>query len=244
MMIAAIATLSALLLWVGSCHANVEKIIFLGPSSTLIPPEHPNLDDLRLASLSPHRPRLRTKVHVKFPSGPEDEGEVAWFLLEGLRAGQRYELRICWPATQPTQFWLYPHTLPAVFESSGLITSLASYSESQQVLPGAAEEVEPVPRRAPEPGLGPGPSSILFLQIFATADYFTSNASLMKNAPPLNVDIILDPYLFNVFPRSLLPTAAYIALLAVGGWFLSDIIWNYLNDLAQGDTVEEQKKEQ
>jgi hypothetical protein len=98
-MIAAIATLSALLLWVGSCHANVEKIIFLGPSSTLIPPEHPNLDDLRLASLSPHRPRLRTKVHVKFPSGPEDEGEVAWFLLEGLRAGQRYELRICWPAT-------------------------------------------------------------------------------------------------------------------------------------------------
>ena len=47
----------------------------------------------------------------------------------------------------------------------------------------------------------------------------------MQQPEPVDVDIILDPYLANVFPASLLPTAAYILVLAVGAWFLSGKIW-------------------
>ena len=36
---------------------------------------------------------------------------------------------------------------------------------------------------------------------------------------------VLDPYLFNIFPQSLLPTAAYILVLAVGSWYLSGFAW-------------------
>jgi hypothetical protein len=37
--------------------------------------------------------------------------------------------------------------------------------------------------------------------------------------------VVLDPYLLNIFPRSLLPTAAYIVLLAVGGYYISGFAW-------------------
>lgn len=47
----------------------------------------------------------------------------------------------------------------------------------------------------------------------------------MENVPPVHVDIILDPFIFNVFPRSLLPTAAYILTLAVVSWVISRFIW-------------------
>ena len=97
-----------LLLWAGTGHANVEKVVFRGPKAIPIPPEHPNLDDLHLATLSPHRPYLRTQLQAAFPSGGADKGEVSWFLLENLRAGQRYEVRVCWAATvrRHRQFFL------------------------------------------------------------------------------------------------------------------------------------------
>jgi hypothetical protein len=34
--------------------------------------------------------------------------------------------------------------------------------------------------------------------------------------------------LFNVFPKSLGPTAAYIGVLAVGAWFISGFVWKFL----------------
>jgi hypothetical protein len=34
----------------------------------------------------------------------------------------------------------------------------------------------------------------------------------MRHPQPVDVDIILDPYLANIFPASLLPTAIYIVL--------------------------------
>ncbi|KAI9774916.1 MAG: hypothetical protein M1840_000132 [Geoglossum simile] len=240
-----------LLLWVGTSHANIEKVVFLGPKAFPIPPEHPNLDDLQLASLSPRRPYLRTQLRAAFPGGGTNKGEVSWFLLEHLRAGQRYELRICWAATQPTQFWLYTYPLPTVFETPTLITSLASYSGSLQNPPLVAGAAEPALHGAPESILVPhvaDPSSILFLQLFAAADYFTSNASLMQNVPLLDVDIILDPYLLNAIPRSLVPTATYIAFLAAGSWLFSGIAWSFLSAFSQtqvvkgSDTTESLKK--
>lgn len=55
----------------------------------------------------------------------------------------------------------------------------------------------------------------------------------MENVPPVFVDIILDPYLFNVLPRSLAPTVAYIILLAIGSWYLSKYISSWIQDLSR-----------
>ena len=46
-------------------------------------------------------------------------------------------------------------------------------------------------------------SSTLFLRVFAAADYFTTNKTLMEQVPPVYVDIILDPFIFNIFPYEL-----------------------------------------
>lgn len=84
--------------------------------------------------------------------------------------------------------------------------------------------------------------SILFLQILAAADYYTMNKTLMENVPPVYVDIILDPFLFNVFPQSLVPTALYITILAIGSWFLSKFISAWILRVAQKDIDSEKKR--
>jgi hypothetical protein len=83
--------------------------------------------------------------------------------------------------------------------------------------------------------------SILLLQIFAAADYFSLNKTLMSDVPPVLVDIILDPYLLNIFPKSLVPTAGYLIVLAVGAWFISGVIWRILVKIADGDSSERLK---
>lgn len=44
----------------------------------------------------------------------------------------------------------------------------------------------------------------------------------------MDVDIILDPYVANVFPQSLGFTAVYILGLAVVAFFISGILWQAL----------------
>lgn len=83
-------------------------------------------------------------------------------------------------------------------------------------------------------------SSTLFLHVQAAADYYTMNQTLMENVPPVFVDIILDPYLFNVLPRSLVPTVAYIIFLAIGSWYFSKSISKWLQNIARD--VEPAKK--
>jgi hypothetical protein len=51
--------------------------------------------------------------------------------------------------------------------------------------------------------------------------------------PVTDVDLVLDPYLLNIFPQSLLPTAAYIIVLAVASWFLSGFAWSKLQVFVQ-----------
>ncbi|CCC07430.1 unnamed protein product [Sordaria macrospora k-hell] len=71
-------------------------------------------------------------------------------------------------------------------------------------------------------------SSSLLLHISAAADYFTSNTSVMLHPPPVDVDIILDPFLFNVLPRSLVPTIGWIVVVAVAGWIVSKRVVSFL----------------
>jgi len=80
-------------------------------------------------------------------------------------------------------------------------------------------------------------SSTLFLHILAAADYYTMNQTLMQYVEPVFVDIILDPFIFNIFPRSLIPTGAYIALLAIGSWYLSKYISEWVLKIAKEPSI-------
>ena len=78
---------------------NVEKTIFLGPEAIIIPQYKPDLDSLNLQSLTPTDCTLRRQLHAEFPTSGKPKGTEAWFLINGLRPRQRYEVRICWAAT-------------------------------------------------------------------------------------------------------------------------------------------------
>ena len=45
--------------------------------------------------------------------------------------------------------------------------------------------------------------------------------------------LVLDPYVFGFFPRSLAPTAGYLIIIAVLAWYLSGYIWQGLHRIAQ-----------
>jgi hypothetical protein len=133
---------------------------------------------------------------------------------------------------EPRSFRLDTYELPAVLETPGLITSLAQYSEARQ--PDFIVENQKPSIVTPQSSKNVDEEeSALFLHIQAAADYYTMDRALMENVPPVFVDIILDPYLFNVLPRSLAPTAAYIILLAIGSWYLSKYISRWIQDLSR-----------
>jgi hypothetical protein len=44
---------------------------------------------------------------------------------------------------------------------------------------------------------------------------------MMEIVPPVAVDLILDPFLLNVLPRSLAPTAAWTVIVAAAAWLIS-----------------------
>ena len=53
---------------------------------------------------------------------------------------------------------------------------------------------------------------------------------------------VLDPFLLNLLPRSLLPTGIYISVIAIVAWFLSRIIWDALSLNQTGRVPPEGKK--
>ena len=119
---------------------------------------------------------------------------------------------------QPTDFTLGTYTVPDAIEDPILFSSIGVYSSARM-----AEY--PPQDTAPRSGsLSPTSDSVLFLRIRAAADYYSLDSSLMENVPPVRADIILDPFLLNVFPQSLVPTACYMAIVggmaAVLGWWI------------------------
>ncbi|KAL4776870.1 hypothetical protein BDW60DRAFT_51813 [Aspergillus nidulans var. acristatus] len=185
-------------------RANVEKTIFIAPSarSTDL-----NLDELGLERLTPASGMLRTRLNASFPTNAEMHGTDSWYFLKNLSPGQRYEVRICWLATQPTAFTLSTYTIPEVLEDRALFDALNSYSPAA-ITPNRQGGVSAVADTALEP------ASVLLLRISAAADYFSLDQELMENVPPVLADIILDPFLNNVFPKSLVPTAAWIGIVS------------------------------
>lgn len=63
----------------------------------------------------------------------------------------------------------------------------------------------------------------------------------MENVRPVLVDIILDPYILNVYPSSLLPTAAWIVSVAIASFFIAQFVSKWLQIVAS--IPEETKKD-
>lgn len=133
------------------------------------------------------------------------------------------------------------YELSKVFDTPALITSLATYAESRQLPPDQLGTEQPDVHSSTmrKSGSTAEELSLLLLHVQSAASYYTTNKTLMHDPPPVLVDLILDPFLFNVLPRSLLPTAAYIVILAIGSWFLSQVIATWLHRLGRDG---EQKK--
>ncbi|KAK4968681.1 hypothetical protein LTR66_011812 [Elasticomyces elasticus] len=131
---------------------------------------------------------------------------------------------------QPTAFWLDTFPITSALDTPSLIQDLAAYAELRQLTDPYQDSVAQVTEE-------PAASTIaLFLRIHAAADFYSTNQSLMLDPQPVLVDIILDPYLLNIFPRSLAPTAIYIGTLAIGSYFLSGALWRWLINEPVGST--------
>ncbi|KAM0192643.1 hypothetical protein ACHAPI_008227 [Fusarium lateritium] len=233
----ALYALSCILATVTPAIANAEKTIFTAPASIPIPEQKPSLADLRLPALTPDASQIRTNISRVFPSEPKHyaSGAATWVLLDNLNPGQRYEFRVCWAAIQPTGFELNVYEVDTVWQTPELIQSLAGYAFSRQ-----DQETE-LHEEPPREGERERDASLLLLHIKASADYFTDDVALMKDPPPVLVDLILDPYLFNVVPRSLVPTAGYIVLISVVAWFVAGFIATKLQIIAITDNADKKK---
>jgi hypothetical protein len=122
-----------------------------------------------------------------------------------------------------------------VLETPELLSSLAAFSKARQD-PDAEE--------------APSAESMLLLRVQAAASYYSLNRTLMEYPPLVDADIsmwdvvcgalglltqaVLDPFLLNILPRSLAPTAAYITVVAGASWFISAFVYRYLLSIAAG----------
>lgn len=125
---------------------------------------------------------------------------------------------------QPTALDIDAFAPDVVLASPALSKSLASFADA------ASQNDEPLVPLVPlEP-----PTSFLLLRIIAAADYVAANRSLMlpDRVPPVLVDLILDPFLFNVLPRSLAPTVAVVLVVAALSAALSRRIVRRLRSVA------------
>lgn len=123
------------------------------------------------------------------------------------------------------------YELDTVWQTPELIQSLAEYATSRQA-DAALDKQESDAHKPYSDGLGERKASVLLLHVRAAADYFTDDAELMQNPPPVLVDLILDPFLYNVVPRSLAPTAGYLILVGAVTWFAARWIASSLQSVA------------
>ncbi|KAI1431793.1 hypothetical protein GGR50DRAFT_38990 [Xylaria sp. CBS 124048] len=231
----------ALYIWIFSLLplvcGNTEKVIFLGPPPVDVLSTYPGLDHLELGRLSPENVTIRTHLKAEFPDhgSGSGRGKPAWFVLHNLMEGQRYEVRLCWAATQPTSFRLEAYELDTVFKAPNLKTDLSEYASTLQSNIGNHVAISPQALKDHRE------DSVMLLRILAAADFYTTNHTLMENVPPVYVDIILDPFISNILPKSLLPTIAYITVVVVVSWFAGKRISSWIRQIAAQPAKYEKK---
>ena len=197
--------------WIAFTSGNVEKVIF--KHQPMIQPSAP-LDHLlqELEHLSPLRNTLRTALEAPFPSEENQLNDSnAWLLISDLNRDQTYEVRISWCATSPTAFSFRVLQPSEVLKSELLTSSVNSFAANSPKSIALDQQAHGSPS--------------LFLRIFANADYLSSSARLMSRPPQVDVDVVLDPFLFNILPRSLLPHSIFLAGLSLLSWLLSGFFW-------------------
>ncbi|KAL7959966.1 hypothetical protein V8C34DRAFT_277891 [Trichoderma compactum] len=213
-------------------HANTEKTIFTAPP----PASLPSLD-AAIPVLGPSTSwSIRTNLSRVFPQD-EQQGHPSWLLLDNLTPGQRYELRVCWSALEPTAFTLDTYPLTTVLSTPALLQSLTQHAKStHQHQPHQIGDQS-------QKGSSPNDNSALLLRVLAAADYFSHHSSLMKDPPPVLVDLILDPYVYNVLPQSLVPTVCYLVVVGVVSWFVARWIASSLTAIASSAKSDQTKKQ-
>ncbi|KAI1471755.1 uncharacterized protein F4812DRAFT_467717 [Daldinia caldariorum] len=222
--------------FITAVYANTEKAIFLGPPKATIPFSHPTLADLHVDALTPTNGAIRTHVEAQFPTASSPHGKATWLILDNLTEGERYEVRVCWAATQPTEFKVATYESQALLDAPELLSELLEYSQSRK----SADSSESQSRSMGDTQelRSEKETSVLFLQILAAADYYTMNNTLMRNVPPVHVDIILDPFVLGLLPHSLLPTVGYIIVVAIASWFIARYVSIRIRNLAAETTPE------
>lgn len=231
-----VSTLALVLFFLVKVAANTEKVIFLGPDTPSTPRQKASIEALHLDTLTPTQGqcRLRTHLEAAFPTAEHPYGPATWLLLDRLAPGRRYEARVCWTATQPTAFTLTTHQVDAVLADPGLSASLAAHMEMRAGSTAAEKHGQEATRQNDGPAL--------LLRVLAAADYFAANATLMAHVNPVHVDVLLDPFLLNVLPRSLAPTAVYIVAVAIVSYLVARSVATWLSDLAAETAVVDKKK--
>lgn len=211
--------------------ANVEKIIFTSPPPSKLPITNPVLTSLNVHALSHNELSIRTELgRTPVAESSIPHGQSTWLLLTNLTENQRYELRVCWSALEPTRFDMGIYTPEAVLESPKLLNSITTYSVSRQNINIEKQAINLID------------GSSLLLEVQVAADYYTDNKLLMLNPPSVLVDLILDPLLLNVLPQSLVPTVGYLVLLGIVTWFVARSIASGLQAVA-GLTESQAKKQ-
>lgn len=131
-------------------------------------------------------------------------------------------------------------------EDPSLLSSISWYSAARL----DTVRTDSIPRKAGRRvadstplNTAPTSDSVLFLRVQAAADYFSLDQSLMENVPPVAADLVLDPFLLNVFPRSLVPTAGWIVVVAGVAAVVARWITGEFRGLArEGGVIREGKK--
>jgi hypothetical protein len=63
----------------------------------------------------------------------------------------------------------------------------------------------------------------------------------MVDVPPVDADLILDPFMGGVLPRSLAPTVGYVIVVAGASFFVAKLVLGLLRGIAKGGGAAEQK---
>lgn len=129
--------------------------------------------------------------------------------------------------------WYEPDT---VWETPELMQSLARYAEARR----ASRHEEPAtPRKPPSADEGEPKASALLVLIRAAADYFVDDVELMRSPPPVLVDLVLDPFVFNLANQSLMPTVGYLVIVGTVTWCASRWLASRLQSVAAGSAEDQ-----
>ncbi|KAL7909491.1 hypothetical protein GGI35DRAFT_384408 [Trichoderma velutinum] len=221
--------------------ANTEKVIFTAPP----PASLSTLDAIHqdLPVLGPSTSwSIRTNLSRVFPLNQQDDeqGYPSWLLLDNLTPGQRYELRVCWSALEPTAFTLDTYPLTTVLSTPALLQSLTQHAKPAYHHQPHQNQDQSQKVSSPNDN---SDNSVLLLRVLAAADYFSHHSSLMKDPPPVLVDLILDPYVYNVLPQSLVPTVCYLVVVGVVSWFVAKWVASSLTAIASSTKSDQTKKQ-